>query len=112
MTTTTHASEVVAPLVAAPRDRPIESSWGPKHEELWGSGRRISRRNLALSVFCENLGFSVWVLWTVGVINLADVGIRLSLGDQFVLAAAPSVIGFALLVVLVRRVRGLASEAV
>ena len=43
----------------------------PENETFWAStGRAIARKNLILSIFAENLGFSVWVLWTIVVLNL------------------------------------------
>ena len=46
--------------------------WDPENEEFRESkGRRIARKNLGLSLFAEHLGFSIWVLWTIVVINLA-----------------------------------------
>jgi NNP family nitrate/nitrite transporter-like MFS transporter len=68
--------------------------WRPEDEGFWeATGRRIARKNLLLSVFAENLGFSVWVLWTIVVINLPNVGIELSLAQQFWLTAVPNLIG-------------------
>jgi len=68
--------------------------WDPENPVFWAAdGRRIARRNLILSVLGENLGFGVWVLWTIVVINLANVGITLSLGDQFLLTAVPNLVG-------------------
>ena len=68
--------------------------WEPEAPAFWAEGgRQIARRNLILSIFAENLGFSIWVLWTIVVINLGDVGIKLSLGDQFLLTAVPNLIG-------------------
>jgi NNP family nitrate/nitrite transporter-like MFS transporter len=68
--------------------------WEPEDERFWESrGRRIARKNLAFSVFAEHLGFSVWVLWTIVVINLGNVGIALSLAEQFWLTAVPNLIG-------------------
>jgi len=68
--------------------------WDPDDEAFWATtGRRIARRNLVLSILAEHLGFSVWVLWTIVVINLGNVGIMLSLGDQFLLTAVPNLIG-------------------
>jgi NNP family nitrate/nitrite transporter-like MFS transporter len=68
--------------------------WDPENEQFWeASGKHIARRNLTYSIFAENLGFSIWVLWTVVVINLANVGITLSLGEQFLLTAVPNLIG-------------------
>ena len=68
--------------------------WEPDDEEFWEStGRRIARKNLALSIFAEHLGFSIWVLWTIVVINLANAGFTLSLSEQFLLIALPNLIG-------------------
>ncbi len=68
--------------------------WEPEDERFWEStGRPIARRNLAFSIFAENLGFSVWVLWTIVVINLGNVGIVLSLPEQFWLTALPNLVG-------------------
>jgi NNP family nitrate/nitrite transporter-like MFS transporter len=94
MTTTTAATEAHrAQTGPARRGRWIDH-WDPENPALWEtSGRRIARRNLILSILAENLGFSIWVLWTIVVINLADVGIKLSLGDQFLLTAVPNLIG-------------------
>jgi NNP family nitrate/nitrite transporter-like MFS transporter len=71
--------------------------WEPENREFWeAKGRRIARKNLLLSVFAEHIGFSVWVLWTIVVINLGNVGITLSLPEQFWLTAVPNLIGSAL----------------
>ncbi len=68
--------------------------WEPEDERFWESrGKRIARKNLVFSVFAEHLGFSVWVLWTIVVINLGNVGIALSLAEQFWLTAVPNLIG-------------------
>jgi len=68
--------------------------WDCEDPVFWANGgRRIARRNLILSICAENLGFSIWVLWTIVVVNLGDVGITLSLGDQFLLTAVPNLIG-------------------
>jgi NNP family nitrate/nitrite transporter-like MFS transporter len=71
--------------------------WEPENATFWETtGKKIARKNLILSIFAENLGFSVWVLWTIIVINLANVGIVLSLPEQFWLTAVPNLIGSAL----------------
>src|SRR3954449_7407719 len=68
--------------------------WEPEDERFWEStGRRVARKNLILSIFAENLGFSVWVLWTIVVINLSNVGITLSVPEQFWLTAVPNLVG-------------------
>jgi NNP family nitrate/nitrite transporter-like MFS transporter len=68
--------------------------WDPEDERFWATeGRSIARKNLALSVFAEHIGFSVWVLWTIVVLNLANAGIAMSLSELFWLTAAPNLIG-------------------
>lgn len=68
--------------------------WEPDDAGFWeGGGKRIARRNLALSIFAEHFGFSVWVLWTIVVINLGIVGITLSLAETFWITAIPNLIG-------------------
>src|SRR6478735_8871615 len=76
-----------------PRGRWI-STWDPDDEAFWErNGKRVARRNLRWSVFAEHVGFSVWVLWTIIVINLANVGITLTLSEQFWLTAVPNLVG-------------------
>jgi len=71
--------------------------WEPDDPAFWeATGRRIARKNLAWSIFAEHLGFSIWVLWTIVVINLGNAGITLSLSEQFWLTAVPNLLGAAL----------------
>src|SRR6266516_3680385 len=68
--------------------------WEPENDQFWeAAGRRIARKNLVFSIFAEHIGFSIWVLWTIVVINLANVGITMSLSEQFWLTALPNLIG-------------------
>src|SRR6266480_1597937 len=68
--------------------------WEPDNETFWeSSGKRIARKNLALSMFAEHLGFSVWVIWTIVVINLANIGIALSVSELFLLTLVPNLVG-------------------
>jgi MFS transporter, NNP family, nitrate/nitrite transporter len=85
-----------ATATATRRGRWIDE-WHPDDERFWETtGKRIARKNLAFSIFAEHFGFSVWVLWTIVVINLANVGIALSLAETFWLTAVPNLIGSAL----------------
>jgi NNP family nitrate/nitrite transporter-like MFS transporter len=87
------ASAPAATTPALSRGRWLDE-WEPENETFWKTtGRKIARKNLVLSIFAENIGFSVWVLWTIIVINLANVGIVLSLPEQFWLTALPNLIG-------------------
>ncbi|HEX3872951.1 MAG TPA: MFS transporter [Solirubrobacteraceae bacterium] len=78
------------------RGRWIEE-WDPENDEFWDAGgKRIARKNLRFSIFAEHLGFGIWVLWTIVVINLANIGIKMSIPQQFWLTAVPNLIGSAL----------------
>jgi NNP family nitrate/nitrite transporter-like MFS transporter len=71
--------------------------WEPEDEAFWEStGKRVARRNLVWSVFAEHLGFCLWSIWAIVVINLVNVGITLSISEQFWLTATPNLIGSAL----------------
>jgi NNP family nitrate/nitrite transporter-like MFS transporter len=71
--------------------------WEPEDEQFWeATGKRIARKNLLWSVFAEHIGFCIWVVWTIVVINLANIGIVLSVPEQFWLTAVPNLIGSAL----------------
>jgi NNP family nitrate/nitrite transporter-like MFS transporter len=71
--------------------------WEPEDERFWAAtGRRVARRNLGWSVFAEHLGFCLWSIWAIVVINLGNVGITLSVPEQFWLTAVPNLIGSAL----------------
>ena len=68
--------------------------WEPENEEFWEStGRRIARRNLAISIFAEFLGFAVWASWSIVVPQLGPAGFSLTVDQQFWLIAVPSLVG-------------------
>src|SRR5947208_81001 len=95
MTTSIEGSGIAAPSqrTGILRGRWIDR-WEPEDEQFWErAGKRIARKNLIFSVFAEHIGFSVWVLWTIIVINLGNVGYTLSVPQQFWLTAVPNLIG-------------------
>ena len=68
--------------------------WRPDDELFWSNGgERIARKNLLLSMFAEHLGFSVWVLWTIVVLNLANMGVKMSVSELFLLTLLPNLVG-------------------
>src|SRR3989442_12349176 len=68
--------------------------WDPDDEAFWeATGEKIARRNLVFSMFAEHIGFSVWVLWTIVVLNLGNIGITLSVSELFLLTLVPNLIG-------------------
>ncbi|UUY03164.1 NarK/NasA family nitrate transporter [Svornostia abyssi] len=80
-------------MSALTRGRWIDD-WRPDDEQFWErEGKPIARKNLAFSIFAENLGFSIWVLWTIVVINLGNVGIELTISEAFWLTAVPNLVG-------------------
>jgi NNP family nitrate/nitrite transporter-like MFS transporter len=75
------------------RGRWIEQ-WEPDDEDFWSTtGHTIARRNLLLSMFAEHVGFCVWVLWTIVVLNLGNIGISLSVSELFALTLVPNLVG-------------------
>jgi len=94
MSTTTAAPSGAPTKGSGPSKGRWIDDWEPEDETFWETkGRKIAKKNLAWSIFAENLGFSVWVLWTIVVINLANAGFTLSLSEQFLLIALPNLIG-------------------
>ncbi|MGK2939781.1 MAG: MFS transporter [Solirubrobacteraceae bacterium] len=80
-------------MSALTRGRWIDD-WRPDDEEFWeAEGKPIARKNLVFSILAENLGFSIWVLWTIVVINLGNVGIELTISEAFWLTAVPNLVG-------------------
>jgi NNP family nitrate/nitrite transporter-like MFS transporter len=75
------------------RGRWIEH-WDPEDARFWTeTGRPVARRNLLWSMYAEHIGFCVWVLWTVVVLNLGNVGIPLSVSELFLLTLVPNLVG-------------------
>src|SRR4051812_35758478 len=83
-------------MTTTTRSRPGRwiDEWDPDDETFWAStGEKIARKNLLLSMFAEHIGFSVWVLWTIVVLNLGNIGISLSVSELFLLTLLPNLIG-------------------
>jgi NNP family nitrate/nitrite transporter-like MFS transporter len=89
------AEPVADPAPGAPaRGSHWIDHWEPDDEAFWEqTGHSIARRNLIWSMFAEHLGFSVWVIWTIVVINLANAGITMSVSEQFLLTLVPNLVG-------------------
>ena len=68
--------------------------WNPEDETFWRSvGKRIARRNLIWSIVAENIGFSVWLIWSVTATRLPKVGFHYSTDQLFNLVALPGLVG-------------------
>ncbi len=90
MTTTT--AEASAVLVSRP-GRWIDN-WNPENAEQWNSlGKVIASRNLRWSIFAEFLGFIIWQLWSIVVVQLPAAGFTFDTGQIFWLISIPSLVG-------------------
>ena len=70
------------------------ANWDAENTAQWESvGRGIARRNLNWSIFAEFLGFVVWQLWSIVVVQLPAAGFRFSTNEIFWLISMPSLVG-------------------
>ena len=70
------------------------AAFDPEDESFWQrEGRRIARRNLAWSIVAENIGFSVWLLWSVIAPRLPNAGFAYTTDQLFLLVALPGLVG-------------------
>ena len=68
--------------------------WNPEDDAQWNSGgRRLATRNLVFSIFAENLGFSVWLLWSTVVVFLPKAGFPFTVDELFWLVSVPALVG-------------------
>ena len=68
--------------------------WRPDDEAFWEkTGRRIANRNLLLSMPALLLSFAVWVVWSVIVVKLPQIGFQFTSTQLFWLAALPGLSG-------------------
>ena len=55
------------------------SDWRPEDETFWNStGKFVARRNLIWSIVAENIGFSVWLIWSIVATKLPAAGFHYS----------------------------------
>jgi NNP family nitrate/nitrite transporter-like MFS transporter len=70
------------------------AEWNPEDETFWRErGRRIARRNLVWSIVAENIGFSVWLVWSVTAARLPSAGFPYTTDQLFLLVAIPGLVG-------------------
>ncbi|HEX8794557.1 MAG TPA: MFS transporter [Polyangiaceae bacterium] len=70
------------------------TEWEPEDRAFWErTGRRIARRNLAWSIVAENIGFSVWMMWSVVAARLPAAGFHYGTDRLFLLVAVPGLVG-------------------
>ncbi len=72
----------------------VLTNWNPEDSEFWQKeGKRVARRNLWISIPALLLAFSVWMVWSVVVVNLPNIGFRFTTNQLFWLAALPGLSG-------------------
>ncbi|WP_245953694.1 MFS transporter [Arthrobacter silvisoli] len=70
------------------------ANWDAENKGQWeAEGRSIAKRNLYWSIFAEFLGFVVWQLWSIVVVQLPGAGFKLSTSEIFWLISMPSLVG-------------------
>ena len=68
--------------------------WDPEDTRFWeDQGKRIAKRNLWISIPNLLLAFAVWMVWSVVVVNLPNLGFTYSANQLFWLAALPGLSG-------------------
>ena len=72
----------------------VLARWEPENPGFWKqTGARIANRNLWISIPALMLAFSIWMLWSVVVVNLDRAGFMLSKNQLFWLTALPALSG-------------------
>jgi MFS transporter, NNP family, nitrate/nitrite transporter len=68
--------------------------WEPEDPRFWEEeGKRIATRNLWISIPNLLLAFAVWMVWSVVVVNLPNLGFNYAANELFWLAALPALSG-------------------
>ncbi|CAB3659121.1 Nitrate/nitrite transporter NarK [Achromobacter mucicolens] len=72
----------------------VLARWEPDNPGFWKqTGARVANRNLWISIPALMLAFSIWMLWSVVVVNLDRAGFMLSKNQLFWLTALPALSG-------------------
>ncbi|MBU3602042.1 NarK family nitrate/nitrite MFS transporter [Polynucleobacter sp. AM-25C3] len=72
----------------------VISRWEPENKQFWEfTGKPIAKRNLLISIPALTLAFAVWMVWSVVVVNLPNVGFKFSTNQLFWLASLPALCG-------------------
>ncbi|MBI3452516.1 MAG: MFS transporter [Rhodospirillales bacterium] len=70
------------------------TEWEPENKKFWEEkGHNIAARNLWISIPALLLAFAVWMVWSVVVVNLPNIGFKYSTDQLFWLAALPGLSG-------------------
>ncbi|MEO8899907.1 MAG: MFS transporter [Polyangiaceae bacterium] len=68
--------------------------WTPDEPSFWAkTGKKVAWRNLGWSILAENIGFSIWLVWSVVAARLKQVGFHYTTDQLFQLVAIPGLVG-------------------
>ena len=72
----------------------VITTWTPEDAKFWQSqGHSIAQRNLWISIPALLLAFAVWMVWSMVVVKLPDIGFKYTPNQLFWLAAVPALSG-------------------
>ncbi len=72
----------------------VLTHWEPEDKAFWErEGKRIATRNLWISIPALLLAFAVWMVWSVVVVNLPNIGFKYTTNELFWLASLPGLSG-------------------
>jgi NNP family nitrate/nitrite transporter-like MFS transporter len=70
------------------------TEWNPEDETFWEhKGKRVALRNLVWSIVAENIGFSIWLVWSITATRLPSAGFKYTTDQLFALVSLPGLIG-------------------
>ena len=70
------------------------TDWNPEDEKYWeAKGKAVARRNLIWSIVAENIGFSMWQIWSIAATKLPAAGFHYTTDQLFQLVALPGLVG-------------------
>lgn len=68
--------------------------WEPEVPDFWlSTGKGTANRNLWISIPALLLAFAIWMVWSVVVVNLPNIGFKYSTNQLFWLTALPGLSG-------------------
>lgn len=68
--------------------------WRPEDKQFWDTtGKKIANRNLWISIPALLLAFAVWMVWSVVVVKLKEIGFKFTEQQEFWLVALPGLMG-------------------
>ncbi len=72
----------------------VITNWQPELPAFWqAEGHTLAKRNLWISIPALLLAFAVWMVWSVVVVNLPNIGFQYSTNQLFWLTALPGLSG-------------------